>query len=43
MQPPPIDLGGGVFVAGDHVEGASIQGALLSGRRTAQAVLATRD
>ena len=40
MQRPPIDLGGGVFVAGDHVEGASIQGALLSGRRTAEAVLA---
>jgi len=39
MQRPPIDLGGGVFVAGDHVEGASIQGALLSGRRTAEAVL----
>lgn len=41
MQPPPNDLGGGVFVAGDHVEGASIQGALLSGRRTAETVLAT--
>lgn len=40
MPRPPIDLGGGVFVAGDHVEGASIQGALLSGRRTAEAVLA---
>lgn len=40
MHRPPIDLGGGVFVAGDHVEGASIQGALLSGRRTAEAVLA---
>lgn len=39
MQRPPINLGAGVFVAGDHVEGASIQGALLSGRRTAEAVL----
>lgn len=38
-QRPPCDLGGGVFVAGDFVEGASIQGALLSGRRTAEAVL----
>lgn len=36
---PDIDLGGGVFVAGDHVEGASIQGALVSGRHTAEAVL----
>jgi predicted NAD/FAD-dependent oxidoreductase len=41
MQRPPIDLGGGVFLAGDHVEGASIQGALLSGRRTAEAVIQT--
>jgi len=41
LQRPPIDLGGGVFLAGDHVEGASIQGALLSGRRTAEAVLQT--
>ncbi len=39
MNRPEIDLGGGLFVAGDHVEGASIQGALLSGRRTAQAAL----
>ncbi len=41
LQRPPNDLGGGLFVAGDHVEGASIQSALLSGRRTAEAVLAT--
>ncbi len=41
LQRPPSDLGGGVFVAGDHAEGASIQGALLSGRRTAEAVLAS--
>ena len=41
LQRPPIDLGGGVFLAGDHVEGASIQGALLSGRRIAEAVLQT--
>ena len=33
------DLGGGVFVAGDHVEGASIQHALMSGRRAGKAAL----
>lgn len=38
MKRPDIDLGGGLFVAGDHVEGASIQGALLSGLRAARAV-----
>nr|NLI51636.1 FAD-dependent oxidoreductase [Propionibacterium sp.] len=37
---PDPDLGGGLFLAGDHLEGASIQGALLSGRRTAAAVAA---
>jgi len=35
---PAPDLGGCLFLAGDHLEGASIQGALLSGRRTAAAV-----
>jgi predicted NAD/FAD-dependent oxidoreductase len=35
----PVDLGGGLFVAGDHRDTASIQGAMVSGRRTAQAVL----
>ncbi len=30
----------GVFVAGDHLETASIHGALVSGRRTAEAVVA---
>ena len=35
---PDVDLGGGLFAAGDHLEGASIQGALLSGRRTAASV-----
>lgn len=44
MTPPlqirqPVDLGGGVFVAGDHRDTASIQGAMVSGRRTADAVL----
>lgn len=35
----PVDLGGGVFVCGDHRDTASIQGAMVSGRRTADAVL----
>jgi len=35
----PVDLGGGLFVAGDHRDTASQQGALVSGRRTADAVL----
>ena len=43
-QPPPlhrrapVDLGGGLFVAGDHRDTASLQGALVSGARTAVAV-----
>ncbi|MFM7064978.1 MAG: FAD-dependent oxidoreductase, partial [Actinomycetes bacterium] len=36
----PVDLGDGLFVAGDHRDTASIQGAVVSGRRTADAVLA---
>ena len=45
MPPPlqprrPVDLGDGVFVTGDHRDLASQQGALTSGRRTADAVLA---
>ncbi len=36
----PVDLGGGVFVAGDHRDTGSIQGALVSGARTARAVAA---
>jgi len=45
-QPPPlrprrpVDLSGGLFVAGDHRDTASIQGALVSGRRAADAVMA---
>jgi hypothetical protein len=44
MPPPldarrPVDLGGGLFVAGDHRDTASQQGALVSGRRAADAVL----
>lgn len=45
-QRPPLDprrrvaLGAGRYVCGDHRDTASIQGALFSGRRTAEAVLA---
>ena len=45
-QPPPlvvrrpVALANGLFVAGDHRDTASIQGALVSGRRAATAVLA---
>ncbi len=44
MLPPldtrqSVDLGGGVFIAGDHRDTASIQGALVSGRRAGAAVL----
>ncbi len=45
-QSPPfapkqrVELGEGVFVCGDHRDTASIQGALYSGRRCAEAVLA---
>ena len=45
-MPPPLDvrrpvaLGDGLFVAGDHRDSASSQGALVSGRRAADAVLA---
>lgn len=36
----PVDLGDGLFVAGDHRDTGSIQGALVSGRRAANAVTA---
>jgi hypothetical protein len=36
----PVALGDGLFVAGDHRDSPSIQGALASGWRTAGAVLA---
>ena len=35
----PVALDGGIFVAGDHRDTASQQGALVSGRRAARAVL----
>ncbi|HSK58571.1 MAG TPA: hypothetical protein VK935_05905, partial [Actinomycetospora sp.] len=36
----PVALGDGLFVAGDHRDTPSVQGALVSGRRSAQAALA---
>jgi phytoene dehydrogenase-like protein len=47
MLPPltvrrPVDLGEGRFVAGDHRDTATIQGALVSGRRAAHAILGRR-
>ncbi|EFJ49392.1 hypothetical protein VOLCADRAFT_80651 [Volvox carteri f. nagariensis] len=35
----PVSLGGGVFVCGDHRDSATLEGALRSGRRAAEAVL----
>jgi hypothetical protein len=35
----PVRLGAGTYVAGDHRDTSSIQGALVSGRRAADAVL----
>ncbi|NLH66154.1 MAG: FAD-dependent oxidoreductase, partial [Candidatus Microthrix parvicella] len=45
QQPPfapkqAVSLGDGMFVCGDHRDTASIQGALFSGRRCADAVRA---
>lgn len=45
-QPPfrpkqPVGLGDGLFVCGDHRDTPSIQGALFSGRRTGEAVVAS--
>ncbi|MET0694792.1 MAG: NAD(P)/FAD-dependent oxidoreductase [Propionibacteriaceae bacterium] len=37
----PVSLGDGVFVCGDHRDTASIQGALVSGHRTAEAIHAS--
>ena len=45
-QPPPlrvrrpVALDNGLLVAGDHRDTASLQGAMVSGRRAASAVLA---
>lgn len=38
----PARMGDGLYIAGDHRETPSIQGALLSGMRAAESVLATR-
>ena len=35
----PVELGDGLFVCGDHRDTASIQGAIVSGRRAAAAVV----
>lgn len=37
----PLRLGDGVYVCGDHLQNASIQGALVSGRRVAELLIAT--
>ena len=41
LEPPqrPVRVRPGVYVCGDHRDNASIQGALMSGRRAAEAVL----
>ncbi len=39
----PVRHGSGVYVCGDHVDQASIDGAMVSGRRAAEAVLADRS
>jgi hypothetical protein len=36
----PVELGDGIFVAGDHRDTPSTQGALVSGRRAATAIAA---
>ncbi len=36
-----VDLGDGIFVAGDHRDTPSTQGALVSGRRAAEAIMVT--
>jgi hypothetical protein len=38
----PVRTANGVYVAGDHRDTSSIQGALVSGRRAAQALLKDR-
>jgi hypothetical protein len=38
----PVRTAQGLYVAGDHRDTSSIQGALVSGRRAAQALLADR-
>jgi protoporphyrinogen oxidase len=42
LEPPerPVNVGRGVYVCGDHRDNATIQGAMVSGRRAAEAVIA---
>ena len=42
LSPPerPVQLASGVYMCGDHLDTASIQGAMVSGRRAAEAVIA---
>jgi phytoene dehydrogenase-like protein len=44
LDPParPVRLPGGIYVCGDHRENGSIEGAIVSGRRVAHAVLSDR-
>lgn len=48
MQTPPtnfrrpVDLGNGVYVCGDHRDSATLDGAIKSGRRAADALVAVR-
>jgi len=42
LRPAGGPLGAGLFLCGDHCDSASINGALASGRRCAEAVLAAR-
>jgi hypothetical protein len=39
----PVRLSPGLYVCGDHRDNASIDGALVSGRRAAEALLADRE
>ena len=44
LHPPhrPVRIDDGMYACGDHLDNASIQGALHSGRRAAEAVIADR-
>jgi predicted NAD/FAD-dependent oxidoreductase len=39
MSPRPAQLESGLFVCGDYRESASIHGAMVSGRRAAEAIV----
>jgi predicted NAD/FAD-dependent oxidoreductase len=45
MEPAsrPVRLSEGLYVAGDHRESPSIQGALVAGRRAAEALIAESE